>query len=102
MLEPVVGCGLIAQNADRNPLYHANMEALHVDFYTASHKLHGYQLNDALLLSLPQRIRSKSIFNATSPASGADGDGGGRITSSDGGSGDEASYSYQIKFQAFH
>jgi hypothetical protein len=61
LLEPVVGCGLKAQNANRNPLYHTNMEALHVDDYSVSHKLHGYLLNDALLLCLPQRIRSKSI-----------------------------------------
>jgi hypothetical protein len=70
---------------------------------SVSHKLHAYLLNDAILLSLPQRKRSKSIFNATSPASGGSGgSGGSKGTSSGGGGGDGASHSYQFKFQAFY
>ena len=99
MLEQVEGCGLIAQKADRNLLYHTDLEALHMDDYSVSHKLHAYLLNDALLLSLPQRKRSKSIFNATSPAGGGSGGGGGSRGSS-GGGGD--GHSYQFKFQAFY
>ena len=102
LLEQVEGCGLIAQKADRHLLYHTDLEALHMDDYSVSHKLHAYLLNDALLLSLPQRKRSKSIFNASMSNNSGGGGGGGsgrtNASSSDG----SAAHSYQFKFQAFY
>jgi hypothetical protein len=58
----VEGCGLITQKPGRNLLFHSDLEALHLDDFTISHKLHAYLLNDALLLTLPQRKRTKSNF----------------------------------------
>ena len=100
LLEQVEGCGLIAQKADRNLLYHTDLEALHMDDFSVSHKLHAYLLNDALLLSLPQRKRSKSIFNAN--IGGTSGGGSVKANAGDGISSSSASHSYQFKFQAFY
>ena len=101
LLEQVEGCGLIAQKAERNLLYHTDLEALHMDDFTVSHKLHAYLLNDALLLSLPQRKRSKSIFNANIGGTNGGGGGGGSVKTSTG-DGSGGSHSYQFKFQAFY
>jgi exocyst complex component 8 len=66
LLEQVEGCGLITQKPGRNLLYHSDLEALHMDDFTVSHKLHAYLLSDALLLTLPQRKRTKTNVNASS------------------------------------
>jgi len=63
LLEQVEGCGLITQKPGRNLLFHSDLEALHLDDFSVSHKLHAYLLSDALLLTLPQRKRTKSNFN---------------------------------------
>ena len=65
LLEQVEGCGLITQKPGRNLLFHSDLEALHLDDYTFSHKLHAYLLSDALLLTLPQRKRNKHNFNSS-------------------------------------
>ena len=65
LLEQVEGCGLITQKPGRNLLFHSDLEALHLDDFSVSHKLHAYLLSDALLLTLPQRKRTKSNFGNT-------------------------------------
>ena len=92
LLEQVEGCGLIAQKPGRNLLYHSDLDALHIDDYSVSHKLHAYLLSDAILLSLPQRKRNKSNYNATKATSSS-------LNSS---SSSDAGNAYQFKFQAFY
>ena len=65
LLEQVEGCGLITQKSGRSLLFHSDLEALHTDDYSVSHKLHAYLLSDALLLTLPQRKRSKAVLNTS-------------------------------------
>lgn len=63
LLEQVEGCGLIGQKAGRALLYHSDLESLHLDDYSVSHRVHAYLLSDALLIALPQRKRNtKSVF----------------------------------------
>ena len=69
LLEQVEGCGLITQKPGRNLLYHSDLEALHIDDYSVSHKLHAYLLSDALLLTLPQRKRNRTNYNTSSTSS---------------------------------
>lgn len=69
LLEQVEGCSLIAQKPNRNLLYHSDLEALHLDDFSVSHKLHAYLLTDSLLLTLPQRKRNKTNFNPTTKSS---------------------------------
>ena len=96
LLEQVEGCGLVVQKSDRNLLYHSDLEALHLDDYSVSHKLHAYLLSDALLLTLPQRKRSKSNFNASSSSVLSS------AAQSEKRDGTSASHTYQFKFQAFY
>lgn len=65
LLEQVEGCGLITQKPGRNLLFHSDLEALHIEDYSVSHKLHAYLLSDAILLTLPQRKRNKALFNSS-------------------------------------
>ncbi len=107
LLEQVEGCGLITQKPGRNLLFHSDLEALHLDDFTISHKLHAYLLSDALLLTLPQRKRAKTNFNAGTMMSNSSmshlvnnpllaSAGGGSSKASD------SSNSYQFKFHAFY
>ena len=93
ILEQVEGCGLIAQKAERNLLYHTDLEALHLDDFSVSHKLHAYLLNDSLLLALPQRKRTKSNFPTLPGRSGSTGGMASKLNESHG---------YQFKFQALY
>lgn len=107
LLEQVEGCGLITQKPGRNLLFHSDLEALHLDDYTFSHKLHAYLLSDALLLTLPQRKRNKNNFNAST--SSMSNKGINRLINnpilasvSSTKSSETATNSYQYKFQAFY
>jgi exocyst complex component 8 len=118
LLEQVEGCGLITQKPGRNLLYHSDLEALHLDDYSVSHKLHAYLLSDALLLTLPQRKRTKTNVNASSINTMVPGIVSGRplithgnllapsvITHDSSSSSSQSSSSsstYQYKFQAFY
>ena len=101
LLEQVEGCGLIAQKPGRTLIYHSDLEALHVDDYSVSHKLHAYLLSDALLLTLPQRKRNKSMHvvvasvNHHLPTDRV-------LLGSYSSSSSSSSSSYQYKFQAFY
>jgi hypothetical protein len=104
LLEQVEGCGLITQKHGRNLLYHSDLEALHIDDYSVSHKLHAYLLSDALLLTLPQRKRNRTNFNINSTSSLMSGPN--RLVANidpknsvDSGS---PANQYQYKFQAFY
>ncbi len=107
LLEQVEGCGLITQKLGRNLLFHSDLEALHIDDFSISHKLHAYLLNDALLLTLPQRKRTKTNFNTSTTMSSSSMNhlinnpllasvSSGSSKSSD------SSNSYQYKFHAFY
>lgn len=103
LLEQVEGCGLITQKPGRTLLYHSDLEALHLNDYSVSHKLHVYLLSDALLLTLPQRKRNKAGMNSSSSSSAT------RATknpllmdTSSSASGADSSNTYQYKFQAFY
>jgi hypothetical protein len=104
LLEQVEGCGLITQKPGRNLLYHSDLEALHIDDYSVSHKLHAYLLSDALLLTLPQRKRNRTNFNMSSTSSLMSGSN--RLvanldTKNSVDNGSNANQ-YQYKFQAFY
>jgi hypothetical protein len=102
LLEQVEGCSLIAQKPNRNMLYHSDLEALHSDDFSVSHKLHAYLLTDSLLLTLPQRKRNRTNFNSSS-ASGMISGGSKRndVNSSLLAAG-SSSNNYQYKFHAFY
>ena len=103
VLEQVEGCGLVAQKTDRHLLYHTDLEALHLDDFSVSHKLHAYLLNDALLLTLPQRKRTKSNFNTSVSSMARTSSSSSGIPKSGGESqGSSSSHGYQFKFQAFY
>jgi hypothetical protein len=111
LLEQVEGCGLITQKPARNLLFHSDLEALHLDDYSVSHKLHAYLLSDALLLTLPQRKRAKANFNASATSSGSKMNSsilemnsgvGKNVDSSLMNANGSGSNTYQYKFQAFY
>lgn len=74
ILEQVEGCGLIISPLQQQPkagsvqqttngrtlLYHSDLDSLHIDNYSVSHRTHGYLLNDGILIAIPQRRRSSS------------------------------------------
>lgn len=95
LLEQVEGCGLIAQKPGRSLLYHSDLDALHLDDYSVSHKLHAYLLSDALLLTLPQRKRNKTNYNTSSTSGLAS-------NSTDSSMNSSSTNTYQYKFQAFY
>lgn len=113
LLEQVEGCGLITQKPGRNLLYHSDLEALHIDDYSVSHKLHAYLLSDAILLTLPQRKRNKALFNASSNSTDSNSSANRLINNpllgltnksveSNLSASNATSNTYQYKFQAFY
>lgn len=103
LLEQVEGCGIIVQKPGRNLLYHSDLEALHSDDYSFSHKLHAYLLSDAILLTLPQRKRNKSNFSSTTAGSFSRHRSNSIMGSNDGTSTSSSSANnYQYKFHAFY
>lgn len=105
LLEQVEGCGLITQKPGRTLLYHSDLEALHLNDYSVSHKLHVYLLSDALLLTLPQRKRNKAGMNSSSTTSTSRASKNPLLMDTSGGSaggGADSSNTYQYKFQAFY
>jgi hypothetical protein len=111
LLEQVEGCSLITQKPGRNLLFHSDLEALHIDDYSVSHKLHAYLLSDALLLTLPQRKRNKTNYNMSSTSGMSSGSnrlvaGIGANNPADNIAGSSSSTNtaggYQYKFHAFY
>lgn len=105
LLEQVEGCGLITQKPGRNLLFHSDLEALHLDDYTISHKLHAYLLSDALLLTLPQRKRTKTNFNTSAIMSNNAVNrliNNPLLATAGSKNSDSSSNSYQYKFHAFY
>ena len=105
--QKVEGCGLITQKPGRNLLFHSDLEALHLDDFTISHKLHAYLLNDALLLTLPQRKRTKSTFAASANLSNSNSNSNtalNRLVNNPllAAAAAKSSSSYQYKFHAFY
>lgn len=105
LLEQVEGCGLITQKPGRNLLFHSDLEALHLDDYTISHKLHAYLLSDALLLTLPQRKRTKTNYNTSTMISNNNVNrlvNNPLLASASSKNNDSSGNSYQYKFHAFY
>lgn len=98
ILEQVEGCGLIAQKSGRTLLYHSDLESLHLDDYSISHRAHAYLLNDAILVALPQRKRPTNPHHSHRPASNS----AANKTDSSRTDPGHSSSSYLYKFQAFY
>ena len=90
----------MAQKSGRTLLYHSDLDALHIDDFSVSHRIHAYLLNDAILLSVPQRKRANILHRSTSTsaANSKDADSTGAMKTGD----SSSSSSYLYKFQAFY
>ena len=60
LLEEVEGCSVITQKPGREIIFDGDLELLDTTDFTVLNKIHAYLLNDALLLTVPQRKRTKN------------------------------------------
>jgi hypothetical protein len=60
LLEEVEGCSVITQKPGREIIFDGDLELLDTTDFNVLNKIHAYLLNDALLLTVPQRKRTKN------------------------------------------
>ena len=60
LLEEVEGCSVITQKPGREIIFDGDLELLDTTDFSVLNKIHAYLLNDALLLTVPQRKRTKN------------------------------------------